>query len=176
VELMKSAVRATFTPQVLADVGSFGGLYALDSLPPQPVLVASTDGVGTKVKLAAQLGRWTGASAMTSSTIASTTSWCRTPAHSSFMDYMASSASWSRPPSPKIVTGIAEACRPPAVCCWAAKLRRCPASTSAGAFDLAGTIVGVVDRSEAAAATTDLQRAICSLAWRRAGRTPMASR
>ena len=60
VEQMKPAIRATFTPAVLADVGSFGGLYALQNLPPQPVLVASTDGVGTKVKLAADLGRWRG--------------------------------------------------------------------------------------------------------------------
>ena len=50
VTLMKPAVRATFTPNVLADVGSFGGLYALTNLPSQPVLVASTDGGGTKVK------------------------------------------------------------------------------------------------------------------------------
>ncbi|MCB0147977.1 MAG: phosphoribosylformylglycinamidine cyclo-ligase, partial [Caldilineaceae bacterium] len=55
---MKNAVRATFTPNVLADVGSFGGLFALTDLPADPVLVASTDGVGTKVKLAADLGRW----------------------------------------------------------------------------------------------------------------------
>ncbi|RIK32090.1 MAG: phosphoribosylformylglycinamidine cyclo-ligase, partial [Chloroflexi bacterium] len=45
VELMKAAVRATFTPNVLADVGAFGGLFALTDLPPQPVLVASTDSV-----------------------------------------------------------------------------------------------------------------------------------
>ena len=43
---------------MLADVGSFGGLFALTDLPAEPVLVASTDGVGTKVKLAADLGRW----------------------------------------------------------------------------------------------------------------------
>ena len=60
VELMKDAVRSTFTPNVLADVGSFGGLFALTDLPAQPVLVGSIDGVGTKVKLAAELGRWQG--------------------------------------------------------------------------------------------------------------------
>ncbi|NJN81617.1 MAG: hypothetical protein HC802_04565, partial [Caldilineaceae bacterium] len=60
VEMMKSAVRATYNAAVLADVGSFGGLYALTDLPARPVLVASTDGVGTKVKLAADLGRWQG--------------------------------------------------------------------------------------------------------------------
>ena len=60
VDLMQAAVRATHTPQVLADVGSFGGLFALTDLPAQPLLVASTDGVGTKVKLAARHSRWQG--------------------------------------------------------------------------------------------------------------------
>lgn len=60
VALMKDAVRSTYTPNVLADIGSFGGLFALSNLPANPVLVASTDGVGTKVKLAAELGRWAG--------------------------------------------------------------------------------------------------------------------
>src|SRR5215203_4680929 len=60
VSLMKPAVRATVTPNVLADVGSFGGWFALTDLPSEPVLVSSTDGVGTKVKLAAQLGQWRG--------------------------------------------------------------------------------------------------------------------
>ena len=57
VDLMKGAVRETYTPQVLTDVGSFGGLFALENLPSEPVMVASIDGVGTKVKMAAQLGR-----------------------------------------------------------------------------------------------------------------------
>ncbi|TLN28702.1 phosphoribosylamine--glycine ligase, partial [bacterium] len=60
VALMSQAVRATYTPAVLAGIGAFGGLFdaaALGGLR-QPVLVASTDGVGTKVKLAAQLGRY----------------------------------------------------------------------------------------------------------------------
>ena len=60
VDLMKAAVRSTFTPDVRADIGSFGGLFALNDLPSQPLLVASTDGVGTKVKLAAQHDRWQG--------------------------------------------------------------------------------------------------------------------
>jgi phosphoribosylaminoimidazole (AIR) synthetase len=60
VNLMKQAIQATYTPSVLADVGSFGGVFALDKLPAQPVLVASIDGVGTKVRLAAELGRWRG--------------------------------------------------------------------------------------------------------------------
>ena len=56
VEGMKEAVRSTFGPRVLADVGLFGGLYALDDRADGQVLVASTDSVGTKLKLASLLG------------------------------------------------------------------------------------------------------------------------
>lgn len=58
--LMKAAVQATYGPEVLSDVGSFGGLFDISSLKGmlQPVLVASTDGVGTKTKVAAAMNRW----------------------------------------------------------------------------------------------------------------------
>jgi phosphoribosylamine--glycine ligase/phosphoribosylformylglycinamidine cyclo-ligase len=58
VELMKNAVRSTYTPAVLAGIGAFGGLFDASEIKhmKHPVLVASTDGVGTKVKLAAQTG------------------------------------------------------------------------------------------------------------------------
>ena len=53
VELMKSHVRTTFRPGVMADIGGFGGLFALDTKKVQePVLVSGADGVGTKLKVA----------------------------------------------------------------------------------------------------------------------------
>lgn len=53
VELMKKSVRATYRPEVLGDLGAFSGLFALNSGKyEEPVLVAGTDGVGTKLKLA----------------------------------------------------------------------------------------------------------------------------
>ena len=60
VELMSQAVRSTYDREVLAGIGAFGGLFDAGWLKamPDPVLVASTDGVGTKVKLAAQAGRY----------------------------------------------------------------------------------------------------------------------
>ena len=61
VDLMKEAVTATHGPAVLAGVGAFGGLFSLTEALTglaRPTLVASTDGVGTKVKLAAALGRY----------------------------------------------------------------------------------------------------------------------
>ncbi|MCB0010017.1 MAG: phosphoribosylformylglycinamidine cyclo-ligase, partial [Anaerolineales bacterium] len=57
---MKEAIQATYGPEVLAGMGAFGGLYdaaALKKLD-RPVIVASTDGVGTKTKVAATMGRW----------------------------------------------------------------------------------------------------------------------
>jgi len=62
VELMKDSVKATYNESVLAGIGSFGGLFDASVLKQMdnPVLVASTDGVGTKVKLAASIGRYRG--------------------------------------------------------------------------------------------------------------------
>src|SRR5438128_12329257 len=60
VDLMRDDVRSTYDARVLAGIGAFGGLFDATALKQmrQPVLVASTDGVGTKVKLAAQAGRY----------------------------------------------------------------------------------------------------------------------
>jgi len=52
VRRIRALARATFTPGVLSDIGSFGGLFALDLADcREPVLVSSADGVGTKLKL-----------------------------------------------------------------------------------------------------------------------------
>src|SRR3954463_331274 len=58
--LMTEAVRSTYGAEVLAGIGAFGGLYDAKALKQMdaPVLVASTDGVGTKTKVAARLNRW----------------------------------------------------------------------------------------------------------------------
>src|SRR5690242_9757166 len=52
VRRIKALAQGTYTPGVLAGVGSFGGLFALGEQPDGPVLVASADGVGTKLKIA----------------------------------------------------------------------------------------------------------------------------
>ena len=55
---IKGLVRETFTPGVLADIGAFGGFFALDTgAYREPVLVSSIDGVGTKLKVAVRAGR-----------------------------------------------------------------------------------------------------------------------
>ena len=58
VELMKDSVRATYRPEVIGDLGGFGGLFALNIAKyKEPVLVSGTDGVGTKLKLAFMMNR-----------------------------------------------------------------------------------------------------------------------
>ena len=58
VKLIKDSVRATYRPEVLGDLGGFGGLFALNAGKyKEPVLVSGTDGVGTKLKIAFLLGK-----------------------------------------------------------------------------------------------------------------------
>ena len=146
VDLMKSAIRATYTPNVLADVGSFGGLFALNDLPADPVLVASTDGVGTKVKLAADLGRWrTFGHDLVNHCVNDILVQNARPLF--FLDYIAASKL-----SPEVVAetvgGIAEACRAAGCALIGGETAEMPGVYQEGAFDLAGTIVGLVGRAD----------------------------
>ncbi len=146
VDLMKSAIRATYTPNVLADVGSFGGLFALSDLPADPVLVASTDGVGTKVKLAADLGRWrTIGHDLVNHCVNDILVQNARPLF--FLDYVA--ASKLNPEAvAETVTGIAEACRAAGCALIGGETAEMPGVYEEGAFDLAGTIVGLVGRAD----------------------------
>jgi phosphoribosylformylglycinamidine cyclo-ligase len=145
VDLMKFAVRATFTPNVLADVGSFGGLFALTDLPPQPVLVASTDGVGTKVKLAAQLGRWRGIGHdIVNHCVNDILVQNARPLF--FLDYIAASKLVPEAVA-QVVAGVAEACQTVGCALLGGETAEMPGVYAEGAFDLAGTVVGLVDRS-----------------------------
>lgn len=144
VALMKAAVRASHTPAVLADVGSFGGLYALDDLPPRPVLVASTDGVGTKVKLAAQLGRWEGIGQdIVNHCVDDILVQHARPLF--FLDYIATSKLVPEAVA-AVVTGVANACQAAGCALLGGETAEMPGIYTEGAFDLAGTVVGLADR------------------------------
>lgn len=155
VEMMKAAVRATYTPNVLADVGSFGGLFALTNLPANPVLVASTDGVGTKVKLAAQLGRWEGighdiVNHCTNDILV------QGARPLFFLDYIATSKIVPEHVA-AAVTGVADACRAVGCALLGGETAEMPGVYTPGAFDLAGTIVGVVGRDALLPRTAEMQ-------------------
>ncbi len=142
---MKAAVRTTYTPSVLAAVGSFGGLFALDNLPPQPVLVSSIDGVGTKVKLAAQLGRWEGVGHdLVNHCVNDILVQNARPLF--FLDYIAASQLVPEAVA-AVVTGMAAACRAVGCALIGGETAEMPGVYAPGAFDVAGVVVGLVDRA-----------------------------
>ncbi|MEZ4683701.1 MAG: phosphoribosylformylglycinamidine cyclo-ligase, partial [Caldilineaceae bacterium] len=144
VELMKSAVRSTHSAAVLAEIGSFGGLFALQQVPNTPVLVASTDGVGTKVKLAAQLQRWSGIGHdIVNHCVNDILVQNARPLF--FLDYIASSKLVPEQVA-AVVTGIAEACRAAGCALLGGETAEMPGVYAEGAFDLVGTVVGIVDQ------------------------------
>ena len=148
VEGMKAAVERTHTPAVLAGVGSFGGAFsgaaikALDD----PVLVASTDGVGTKVELAARLGKYRGVGKdIVNHCIDDVLVQGASPLF--FLDYIASSKLDATQVA-EVVTGMAEACEASGCVLLGGETAEMPGVYAEGAFDIAGTLVGLVDRAD----------------------------
>lgn len=147
VELMRSSVRSTFGPQVLADVGYFGGLFALDEHAPNgTVLVASADGVGTKLKLAFALGthRNVGHDIVNHCINDILTCGAR-PLF--FLDYIASGKLVPEQTA-EVVTGMAEACQAAGCALLGGETAEMPGMYHAGEYDVAGFIVGSVRRDD----------------------------
>jgi phosphoribosylamine--glycine ligase / phosphoribosylformylglycinamidine cyclo-ligase len=145
VELMSTAVRSTYGPQVLAGIGSFGGLFDAAEVKAmrQPVLVASTDGVGTKVKLAAQVGRYASIGQdIVNHCINDILVQGARPLF--FLDYFASSRLKPEVVA-EVVAGIATACREAGCALIGGETAEMPGVYAEGEFDLAGTIIGVVE-------------------------------
>jgi phosphoribosylformylglycinamidine cyclo-ligase/phosphoribosylamine--glycine ligase/phosphoribosylformylglycinamidine cyclo-ligase len=148
VELMRDSVRSTYGPEVLAGIGAFGGLYSASALKnmSDPVLVASTDGVGTKVKLAAQAGRYESIGHdIVNHCLNDILVQGARPLF--FLDYVASSKL-----DPEmiacIVRGIAAACREANCALLGGETAEMPGVYQPNEFDVAGTIVGVVERAD----------------------------
>ena len=148
VDLMKDAVKSTYTPSVLAGIGSFGGLYDASVLKvmKSPVLVASTDGVGTKVKLAASVGRYRGIGHdIVNHCINDILVQGARPLF--FMDYFATSK-LTPDITAEVVTGIAEACKEAGMSLLGGETAEMPGVYQPNEFDVAGTILGVVERDD----------------------------
>ena len=145
VGLARAAVRGTFGPNVLADLGHFGGLYALDPASEEgPVLVASADGVGTKLKLAFVLGthRLVGHD-IVNHCINDILACGARPLF--FLDYIASGKLVPEQTA-EVVTGMAEACRAAGCALLGGETAEMPGMYAAGEYDVAGFIVGMVAR------------------------------
>lgn len=144
VELMKEEVRSTYGDRVLSDLGHFGGLFRA-SFPgvERPVLVASTDGVGTKMKVASMAGDYsTVGKDLVNHCVNDILVQGARPLF--FMDYLAC-GKLEAEVAATLVTGLAEACRENGMALLGGETAEMPGFYAAGDYDLAGTIVGVVD-------------------------------
>jgi len=149
IELMKDAVRATYSSEVLAGIGAFGGMFSAASFKnmTHPVLVASTDGIGTKVHLAAQAQRFhTLGYDIVNHSVNDILVQGAKPLF--FLDYLA--ASKLEPEKMAlIVTGMAEACKAVECALLGGETAEMPGVYHPDMFDVAGTIIGVVERDKA---------------------------
>jgi phosphoribosylformylglycinamidine synthase I len=145
-ELMKEAVRSTHGSNVLAGMGAFAGMIDIEDIQRmrRPALVASTDGVGTKTLLAAQAGRYDtiGYDLVHHSVNDLLTQGAR-PLF--FMDYLAM-GKLDPEQAAGIVRGVADACRGVGCALLGGETAEMPDVYLPGAFDLVGTIIGVVEQ------------------------------
>jgi phosphoribosylamine--glycine ligase/phosphoribosylformylglycinamidine cyclo-ligase len=149
VQLMKEAVKSTHDARVLAGVGAFGGMFDASALKnlETPVLVASTDGVGTKTKIAAKLNLWDEIGTdIVNHGINDILVQGAKPLF--FMDYIAASK-LSAELVARIVSSMARACKAANCVLLGGETAEMPNVYLEGELDVAGTIVGVVDRKNA---------------------------
>jgi phosphoribosylformylglycinamidine cyclo-ligase len=146
VRRIKGLARSTFTPGVLSEIGSFGGLFRLE--PGQfadPVMVASADGVGTKLKVAFMTNRHdTVGEDLVNHCVNDILVQGARPLF--FLDYLATGR-LAPDVAEQIVTGIARGCRANGCALLGGETAEMPGFYAAGEYDLAGFIVGVVDRA-----------------------------
>ena len=139
---IKGAIRSTFGPQVVGDIGGFGGLFAAPR-GDRPVLVSSVDSVGTKVRVAIGLGRHdTVGHDIVNHCVNDILCGGARPLF--FLDYIGTSH-LDPPTIEAIVTGLAAACRVHRCALIGGETAELPGMYAEGDYDLVGCIVGVVE-------------------------------
>lgn len=146
VKLMKKYIHETYNKNVIGDIRSFGNLYALDDDPDGDVLVAGTDGVGTKLKYAFVLEKFDTIGidcvAMCVNDVL-----CRGAKPLFFLDYIAISYLDSVKVA-SIVKGVTEGCKQSGSALIGGETAEMPGFYSEGEFDIAGFSVGIVNKKK----------------------------
>jgi phosphoribosylformylglycinamidine cyclo-ligase len=144
---IKYLAHKTFTRGVLSEIGGFGGVFAIDKTKySDPLLVSSVDGVGTKLKIAFEMD-------LHSTVGADLVNHCvndiavQGAAPLFFMDYLAT-GTLDPTVAEKVVEGIADACKHNGCALIGGETAEMPGFYPEGEYDLAGFIVGVVDRGK----------------------------
>lgn len=144
VRLMRPAVESTTRPEVIGGIGSFGGLFAVPEGYRQPVLVASTDGVGTKLAVAVE-AESLGTVGIDLVAMCVDDLVCQGAQPLFFLDYQL----WGQL-DPRAVAavmeGIADGCRQAGCAILGGELAEHPGQLDPGELDLAGFAVGIVER------------------------------
>lgn len=146
VELMRAAVARTNRPEVLGGLGGFGAAITIPAGYREPVLVASTDGVGTKTAIAAALGRYDTIGrdlvAMCADDVV-----CSGAEPLAFLDYIAVGRIEPEAVA-ALVSGVASGCVEAGCALVGGETAEHPGLMETGTFDLAGTCLGVVERAD----------------------------
>jgi phosphoribosylformylglycinamidine cyclo-ligase len=144
---IKYLAHKTFTKGVLSEIGGFGGLFSVDKIKyADPILVSSVDGVGTKLKIAFEMD-------LHSTVGGDLVNHCvndiavQGAAPMFFMDYLAT-GKLDPSVAEKVVEGIADACKHNGCALIGGETAEMPGFYPEGEYDLAGFIVGVVDREK----------------------------
>jgi phosphoribosylformylglycinamidine cyclo-ligase len=143
---IRTLARRTFTPGVLSEIGTFGALFALDKKRwHDPVLVSSADGVGTKLKVAFAMGvHSTVGSDLVNHCVNDILTQGATPLF--FLDYLAM-GKLAPEVVEQVLDGISRACKQADCALVGGETAEMPGFYQPGEYDLAGFIVGAVERS-----------------------------
>ena len=144
VRRIKGLAKRTFTPGVLSSIGSFGGLFRLGTDYRDPVLVSSADGVGTKLKLAFLTGRHNSVGqCLVNHCVNDILVQGAAPLF--FLDYLAAGV-LSPDVAAQVVEGVSIACLENGCALIGGETAEMPGFYAPGEYDIAGFIVGVVER------------------------------